>query len=360
MKIEIVTRNLKAGGAERVISQLVNKWNDDGIECNLVLLEKTERFYSINPNVSVSEIDINANNPFVKKISQYHEIRKITKSNKPDIVLSLPEEIGIYVILALLGVDIPVVVSERNNPWVMPYKKSTRFLRRVMYPFAKGIIFQTENASKFFSEKIRKKGVVLPNPVDLSRIDFAAKKINSNNYKIISAGRLEKQKNFALLIDAFGIVHKRLPQCTLNIYGEGSERSYLENKIIENGLEGVVFLPGKTDRIIEKMQESRMFVMSSDYEGVPNVLIEAMSVGLQCVSTDCEPGGAASIIDNAENGFLVPIGNAEMLADRIIEVLTCSELEHRFIENGKIVREKYNINTVSTMWLRFLQKCKKQ
>ena len=360
MRIEIVSRNLKAGGAERVISQLINYWSNHGIECYLVLIEKDEHFYPINDNICVKEIGTKSKNRFINKILCYSEVRRITKKINPSVVLSLPEEIGIYVILSLLFTSIPVVVSERNNPWLMPYKKSTRLLRKLMYPFAKGIIFQTENASKFFSEKIRKKGVVLPNPVDLSRIDFAAKKINSNSYKIISAGRLEKQKNFALLIDAFGIVHKRLPQCTLNIYGEGSERSYLENKVIENGLEGVVFLPGKTDRIIEKMQESRMFVMSSDYEGVPNVLIEAMSVGLPCVSTDCEPGGAASIIDNAENGFLVPIGNAEMLADRIIEVLTCSELEHRFIENGKKVREKYNINSVSPMWLRFLQKCKKQ
>ena len=356
MKIEIVTRNLKAGGAERVISQLINFWSEHGIKCTLVLLEESEHFYKINPEIQIVELEKKFSNKIINKFFQYFRIRKITKKIKPDIVLSLPEEIGIYVILSLMFIKVSVFVSERNNPWVMPYKKSTRFLRKVMYPFAKGIVFQTEGASLFFSKKIREKGIVLPNPIDLSRFKNYNRKIDFCNKNIISAGRLEKQKNFGLLIDAFKLFNQRLPGYTLTIYGDGSERKILEKQIVENKLEKVVFLPGKTNNLIQQMQKSRMFVLSSDYEGVPNVLIEAMATGLPCVSTNCKPGGAASIIDDNKNGYLVPIGDATQLSERMVDVLTNPAIERKFISNCKNIKNKYDICKVGPMWLDFLRK----
>lgn len=358
MKIEIVTRNLKAGGAERVISQLLNYWSECGIDCYLVMLEKTDHFYTINSNVSVFEIGVQSKQRILNKALCYREVRRITKKINPSVVLSLPEEIGIYVILSLLFTPIPVVVSERNNPWLMPYKKSTRLLRKLMYPFAKGIIFQTEKAASFFPERIQEKGKVLPNPVDLSRFSISEREIDCNNYKIISAGRLEKQKNFQLLIDAFKIVNREFPESTLTIYGDGIERKNLESQIEKNGLSNVVFMPGRTNKLIEKMREARLFVMSSDYEGVPNVLIEALIAGLPCVSTDCEPGGAASIINDSENGFLVPIGDAEELAKKIICVLSDKEIEKKFILNASKARQKYDINMVGPLWLDYLKNLK--
>ena len=358
MKIEIVTRNLKTGGAERVVSQLLNHCSEHGIDCYLVLLENTDHFYTINSNVSVFEIGVQSKQRILNKALCYREVRRITKKINPSIVLSLPEEIGIYVILSLLFTPIPVVVSERNNPWLMPYKKSTRLLRKLMYPFAKGIIFQTEKAASFFPERIQEKGKVLPNPVDLSRFSISEREMDCNNYKIISAGRLEKQKNFQLLIDAFKIVNREFPESTLTIYGDGIERKNLESQIEKNGLSNVVFIPGRTNKLIEKMREARLFVMSSDYEGVPNVLIEALIAGLPCVSTDCEPGGAASIINDSENGFLVPIGDAEELAKKIICVLSDKEIEKKFILNASKARQKYDINRVGPLWLDYLKNLK--
>ncbi|EYE87679.1 hypothetical protein Q428_12010 [Fervidicella metallireducens AeB] len=156
-KLTFVTRNMKAGGAERVISQLVNNFNRAGIQCIIITLDNEEIFYRLDNAVKVHAIGRKSSNSYLDKFLKYKELRRYINVNKPDIVLALPEDIGIYVIPALLGTKIPVVVSERNNPWVMPYKKITRILRRIFYPLADGFIFQTEQAASFFSPNIRKK-----------------------------------------------------------------------------------------------------------------------------------------------------------------------------------------------------------
>src|SRR5690625_359796 len=145
-KVCIVTRNMKAGGAERVISQLANYLVGENISCTIVTINDDETFYKLNPNVKLYAIGKKSTNKYIDKIKRYKSVREFLIKYNPDIVLALPEEIGIFVIPALLGTKIPVVVSERNNPWKMPWKKQTRLMRRIFYPYASGFIFQTEQA----------------------------------------------------------------------------------------------------------------------------------------------------------------------------------------------------------------------
>lgn len=310
-KIIIVTRSMFAGGAERVIAQLANYFATNDIECTIITIDNENVLYDLNQNINLIPIGKKSGNKLNDKFLRYSELRKIVVSENPDTVLSMPEDIGIYVILTLLGTHIPVFVSERNNPWVMPDVKVTRILRKLMYPFAKGIIFQTEMAKSFFSNSIQCKGVVLSNPVELDRI---LEPFEGEREKVIvGAGRLDKQKNFPLLIGAFAKFSKEHSDYKLRIFGEGRLREELMTLIDKNGLSGKVELPGRKNDLLEQMNSASMFVLSSDYEGMPNVLIEAMCMGMPVISTDCPSGGPRELIENNVNGILVPVSDIDAL-----------------------------------------------
>lgn len=353
MKIMIVTRNMCAGGAERVISQLLKEWEKNcNLHCTLVLLDKVDDFYEIPKSIDVLRVGQLHNNRIINKFKSYIEVRNIVKKSNPDIVLSLPEEIGIYIIGALLGLNRIVVVSERNDPNVMPYKKITRLLRKLLYPFASGFIFQTKQAQEFFPKKIQNKSIILPNPLDLSRLP----NLYCGDYKkeVVAAGRFEKQKNFKLLVDAFSIFMKTHQEYRLIIYGDGSLRKelsdYAETKL---GKDKFLF-PGRNNNLLNDMQKSEVFVLSSDYEGTPNVLIEAMATGMAAISTNYSPGGVESIIDNYKNGIIVNKGDVYQLAEAITYIVDNPNEAHKFRSEATKIREIFDAKSVSSEWLNFL------
>lgn len=349
MKITIVTSSMRAGGAERVIAQLLKEWCSIGVECNLVLLNRAPIFYEIPEEVKVYEIGVLAKKHYVDKVKKYIQVRKYIRNIKPDIVLALPEEIGIYVIGSLLGTNIPVVVSERNNPWRMPYKKASRIVRKLMYPFVDGLIFQTSFAASFFSERIQKKGIVLQNPLDLSRIPKPYEGIRDK--VIVGAGRLEPQKNFKLLIDAFCLFYEKHEDYKLIIYGEGSLRRELETYALEKIPKEVFSFPGNVPDLPERINTCSAFVLSSDYEGMPNVLIEAMAMGVPCVSTDCPSGGPNELINDGVNGFLVAVGDINTMAQRLDVMVSGMTI----YSDAQQLRERLDSKKIAHQWLGYLE-----
>lgn len=354
MHIVIVTRNMLSGGAERVIAQLLNEWSNLKIQCDLLLLENVDCFYKIPEDVVVHNIGKLSGNNVVNKIKQYNCIRKLIKKISPDIVLSMPEEIGIYVIGAMLGTRIPVVISERNDPWVMPNKKITRLLRRLTYPFAKGIIFQTEKAAEFFSDRIKRKSIILSNPLDISRIP--KQYIGKRTKTVVGVGRLVEQKNFRLLIDAFYDFYEKHKEYRLIIYGEGVLRCELEEYSRKLPY-GVVELPGVSDNLLEEIKSASMFVLSSDYEGVPNALIEAMSMGMPVVAADCSPGGASLLIDNGINGLIVPVGDKAAMSSAMNRIADEPVFAVSIADEAAKIKERFDSAIVAKEWIDYLKKC---
>jgi glycosyltransferase involved in cell wall biosynthesis len=352
-KLTFVTRNMKAGGAERVISQLANNFNRAGIECTIVTLDNEEIFYQLDNPVKVHAIGRKSINAYVDKFLKYKELRQYVNLNNLEIVLALPEDIGIYVIPALFGTNIPVVVSERNNPWVMPWKKSSRFMRKLFYPFASGFIFQTEQAASFFSSNIRKRGVILPNPLDLERIPERWK--GERSKEIVGAGRLDKQKNFHLLIKAFAVFYKNHQDYILKIYGDGILKEELINYADSLLPKNAYFFSGRTTELLEKIKSASMFVLSSDYEGMPNVVIEAMAMGMPVISTDCPSGGSAELIDNGMNGLIVPVNDVNALIEAMCKVVDSEELANKLGVNALAIKEKLNANIVADQWRKYLE-----
>ena len=351
--ITIVTRSMFGGGAERVIAELAKYISKKNIKCTIITIDDEEVFYDIPSQVEIYAIGIKSKNKIIDKILKYKEVRRYTKVLKSDIVLSLPEDIGIYVIPAMLGTGIPVVVSERNNPWVMPWKKESRIMRKIFYPFAQGFIFQTEYAKNFFPKNIRKKGIILPNPLDLNRIpepwDGKCCK------QVIGAGRLDSQKNFPLLIRAFSKFNKIHPEYTLIIYGEGQLKEELEELADSCIPKNNYRFPGKTPNLLEKMREGAMFVLTSDYEGMPNVLIEAMSLGMPVISTDCPSGGPAEMIEDGKNGLLVTVGDIDELNEAMCKIANSKTFSIKIGEEAKKIKEILDSNIVADQWIKYLQ-----
>lgn len=350
-KIVIVTRNMYAGGAERVIAQLANYFAAQGIDCKIVTIDNERVLYELDAAIEIMPIGKKASNKFVDKLGRYIALRRMIKKEKPDTVLSMPEDIGVYVILTLLGTGIPVFVSERNNPWVMPNVKVTRLLRCLMYPFATGLIFQTEMAKSFFPKRIQKKGIVIGNPVDSSRIPNLF--TGERRKVIVGAGRLDNQKNFHLLINAFAIFIKEEPDYSLTIYGEGRLRVELEVLICDLGLKEKIQLPGRKNDLLELLNDAAMFVLSSDYEGMPNVLIEAMCMGMPVISTDCPSGGPKELIRNGENGILVRVNDKEQMAEAM-KACIIKENYLKFSQNAIKIKEKMTCEKVFEDWYNFL------
>lgn len=350
-KIVIITRNMECGGAERVIAQLSNYFVECGKECSIITLDDKEVFYKLDQRISVRSVGFKSNNKLLDKLMRYRVVRKIVKQENPDMVMALPEEIGVYVLLALLGTEIPVYVSERNNPWVMPNVKITRILRTLMYPFAKGIIFQTETAKSFFPEYIQRKAVVLHNPIETERIP--CRYHGERESIIVAAGRLVPQKNFALLISAFSRFYKNHPEYTLQIYGEGELREKLVNLANSLQIAEKVELPGRSTSLLQKMNSAAMFVLTSDYEGMPNVLLEAMCMGMPVISTDCPSGGPKELIEDGINGLLVPVQDEEALL-AAMNKMTDSFYADNLANKAYLMRERLTSQEVFENWYEYL------
>lgn len=357
-RICIVTRNMMSGGAERVIQQLIQYMQINGYQVELILIYDKPIQYKIHPDCKVSVIRISKSLKVFDKLQRYAVVRKLVKKGNFDIVLSMPEEIGIYVLLALLGLNIPVVVSERNDPRRMPQKNISRFLRQVAYPFASGFVFQTQMAASFFSKKIQSKGIVLPNPLDTERLKAPFE--GRREKVIVGAGRLEDQKNFPLLINAFVRFHTTHQDYRLVIYGEGSQHEKLIALVRENGLdERTVELAGRTDDLIGKMQKAAMFVLSSDFEGMPNVLIEAMAMGIPSISTDCPAGGSAELIDNYQNGILVPVNDAGAICQAMTKIADDEKFANAIGQHAVELRGRLNAERICEEWIDYLLKVKR-
>lgn len=356
-KLMIVTHKMSGGGCERVIAQLLNCFANDGIECILATECGVPSFYDLPTNVRQIYLGFDETLKSSKIPHAYKKLRKLVKSERPDVVLALPEKVNVWTVLFLLGTGIPVVVSERNDPHRHPENKIKRMLRFLVYPFAKGFIFQTQEAADYFSSRIRSRGVVLDNPLDTERIPAPYE--GARRPVIAAAGRLHSQKNFAMLIRAFAQFYKTHHAYSLVIYGEGPERKELMRIASMLGVARSVELPGQSKTLLKDMNDCSVFVLSSDYEGMPNVLIEAMACGLPCIATDCPIGGVRSLIEDGENGILVQAGDEKRMVEAMCAVADDPELAQKLGANAAKIQQRLDEAVVAAEWRRYLERIAK-
>lgn len=354
MRIGVIIPSLLRGGAERVIAILCNEFVEKGDKVFLLLTEDSQRIcYGLDKGVEIVDITSKKSRFSGKMLDYIKNIKKIIKKEKIQIVISFITRTNICAILACRQVGVPVIVSERNNPYIVPHSFKLRKIRNLIYRFSNGLVFQTTYAKNYFAKSIAKKSRIIMNPMASManmQIPFSKKRDI-----IVTACRLAPQKNVPLLIEAYSKIYKKIPNFKLEIYGEGPERENIEKLIKDKHLSEYVILKGQSDNVIEKLAEAKIFVLSSDFEGLSNALMEALCVGAACIATDSPTYGNRDLIENGKNGFLVPIQNSDLLAEKIITLAQNESMMKSFSENARRLYQKVNSKVIVKEWDQYIE-----
>ena len=340
--ILIVTGSLRRGGAERVISILSNELVKRGWTVHICTMLFSAIGYNLDPRIDIIDLSRENKNQNIDTPRMIKSLRDTIKNLKPDAVVSFMLTINIVTWMATRGLRVRFIPSERNDPST-GRGKLKHWLSCKAYASSFKTVFQTERARSFYSKKIQQNGVVIPNPVNVDQ------ERNSNpKHKIVSVGRLEIQKNRRLLIDAFSDVYKKHPEYTLDIYGEGSQEEELKQLIVELGLTSAVILHGNVNDVHRQIADAEMFVLSSDYEGLSNALLEAMMMGLPCITTDC--AGAAEAVEDGVDGIIIPIRDRKKMAEAMEELISDASLRNQFSKKAVEHSKRFKTDRVVDKW----------
>lgn len=358
-RICLVIDQLAPGGAERVISILANELSRRGWNVRLITFwdGKTKPFFPLDAGVDYLALNIAGSlgrSPvaFFRLAQRLRRLRQAIAFFDGCCVVSFLETCNILSTVASLGLGTATIVCERNDPSQHTLKQPWSLLRRLLYPCASLVVAQTRNALEFFPASIRASGLIIPNPVQEPKSDGAFHRTPRSvweSYRILAVGRLVHAKGFDMLIRSFHAIAQRHPSWNLVIYGEGHERGNLERMIASLGLGDRVELPGLNKNIGQVMDEADLFVLSSRYEGFPNVLLEAMAHGLAVISFDCR-SGPAEMIRHAVNGILVSNGEEKALADAMSNLIEDVPQRLRLAEKAREVVVTYGVSAIVGEW----------
>lgn len=360
MNILFFVSSLNAGGAERVAVTLAKAWAQRGDQVTLVptWLTKHDAFYPLDHGVRVVWLADNPGAGLARRLpgpGKWLQMRRVVRQVRPDVVVSFLTNVNVNALIATAGLDVPLVVSERTHPaWSQSAGRLLRLLRRLTYRRAGAVVMQTRAGVPAL--KARAPGVrnvaVIPNPLPdelLSDVvpDRAAGDVAR---KIMAMGRLVPAKQFDVLIDAFASLARRFPEWSLTIWGDGPQRAALTDRIRKLGMEDRIALAGRTSRPWEVLAGADLFVMTSRVEGFPNVLMEAMALGLPCIALDC-PSGPAELSREGRDGVLVPLDDAPELEAAMQRLMSDASARQQLGRQARdSVRQRYALPVILKQW----------
>lgn len=355
--------SLRGGGAERATANMANYWVQAGWQVTVVTIVGIETdFYILDPAVQRIALGLEDDNRSTwfslrMKIRTVIALHNLLKYRKPDVAIAMMEDANIILGLAMSVLrGIVSLGSERIYPPMSSFTKlHWRFLRYLSYKYLDGIVAQNQESKEWIEQNTLANRVeVIPNSLTWplpfsSQIIEPRAFIPENKRMLLSIGRLAEQKQYNLLIQVFDKLAPRFPDWVLVIVGEGSERKYLEELIAEKKLETRVFLPGHAGNPGDWYTVSELFVLSSAFEGFPNVLLEAMAHGKAVVSFDCKTG-PRELIHHEINGLLVEAGNAGALELALARCMENDELRHQLGQKAADVRTTHSMNRIMKRW----------
>lgn len=359
MKIMFLLANYGSGGAERTVSYLSEFFAANQHQVEIVVLNGNV-FYSNTDKVRIIKADIPSSGRGIagrmKAIfKRLTFVKKYLKENKPDVVFCMLSETVKYVFGRKKGFQL--FTSERNNP-ATDTGRIGLFFKKLFFYYADGVVFQTERAKTFYSKRIQEKGVVIPNALGNELVfDYAFE--GERERKISAIGRLVPQKDYPILIKAFAKVKEKHPNYHLEIYGKGPLEEELRSLAKSLDVGDSVLFQGVSPEAIINIANASCYVLSSKYEGMPNALMEAMAVGLPCVSTDC-PNGPAELIQNGKNGLLVPVGDADALANAILKMIEDTDFAEQCGKNASKIKKTHSIENNAKKYLEFILKMNRE
>lgn len=390
-KVLFFIDSLSGGGAERVVSVLANEFIERGIQVGIVMLRKCPIAYQLSEKIHIYYAeDLPISNLWGKTVrivfEKYNYFRKriyvpimrkfgiresipkwnetsfyfyavyglsyheFLKKHRDSVAFGFLIRSNISLAQAARGIHIKTVFCERNNPVRSDMPKNIIRLRdRYCRRFSISL-FQTEEESDYYS-KFRGDKYVIPNPI---KEDLPSPYHGKRRHEIVNFCRITPQKNLKLLVDAFAELLSDYPDYTLRIYGNGDSKEALKQYIERKNLNGSVFLEDFAADIHYRVRDAAMFVSTSEFEGLSNSMIEAMALGLPCICTDCEGGGARMVIQNRENGLLVPNKDLKAVVNAMREVLETPELALKISTNSAKLREDLSVKKIADQWMQLI------
>jgi glycosyltransferase involved in cell wall biosynthesis len=362
MRICLVISSLSAGGAERVLSVMASYWAGKGDGVTLMTLDSVASdFYVVDPRVTRVGLDLMRPSPHLlagvlNNMRRLWVLRQAIRDVEPDVLISFMAETNVLVLLASRGLEPSVIVSERVDPSRHSIGTVWSWLRRWLYHRADRVVVQSEQVRDWFSASVgRDQLTIIPNPVnvthefDVGRALVDVTGHQPNQPTVIGMGRLTNQKGFDLLLQAFAAAVRELPEWQLILLGDGEERAALEGLAERLGLKGKVFLPGCVQNPQALLRQADLFVLSSRYEGFPNVLLEAMACALPAISFDCR-SGPGEIIRDGVDGLLVPAEDVAALASTMTRLMGDPEQRARLAAQAVRVTDRFGMERVMALW----------
>jgi len=355
-KVAFLINSMAGGGAERVVSVLLKNLSREGRQFYLILLQD-KIYYDIPEDIEIIKLN--------SKFFGWLKLGKIIKENNIDKVISFLGRSN-YTNIFAKKTGHKVCISERINPSPMHTFSVTginglinRYLVKKLYKKVDSIFTNSLGTMNSLNQDFgidRNKIKVVYNPLDLGKIKNSCQDDLELEYKeifknpvIINVGRLTKQKGQDDLIRSFKIIKKEIPESKLVILGEGELKRKLKRLVKKLGLEENVFFLGWQKNPFKFISQSKVFVLSSLWEGLPNTLMEAMACGTPVVSTDC-PSGPDEIIDNNENGILVPLNDQKALMSAITRILKNPAFAKEISQNAKKKVENFSVQKIISQY----------
>lgn len=349
--IIFVTISMTGGGTERVIATLANHWSELGNTVHIIMIGGDDVAYELDDRIDLRCISSATGGSLSARLGRITNLRKEFKEDNNAVIIAMGTVASMFSAVSALGLKNTLLLSERNDPNRLnhrPIKRYEKWIRNLLYKTADRIVFQTYMARDCFPNSIKKKGSIIMNPIREDIQDGTV--YNKRRNVIMTAGRLTGQKNHKLLIDAFAGICDRYPDYKLEIYGEGEYRDILNEYISEKKLDERISLKGFCDNLSEIMCNTKLYVSSSDWEGISNSLAEAMASGMSVIATDCPMGGSAALIKDSKNGKLVRTADLGDMEKALEELLKNEEAAEDIANNAKKCREDLSVERVAYEW----------
>lgn len=361
-RIMFVCNNLGLGGLEKMIGFIANfliKY-----DYRVLILCTHEATIKLNLDDKIQIIDLHSNCRRNKsknwiqecfyKVKLLFQLRRWTKKSNPHLIIAFNWWYVSLTALANVFNNVKILGSERGDPIVASLEHPKWY--NWGYSRCERIVYQSQAVLQYIQPNLKKKGVIIPNPCISKSFEQECSDLSSDIHKrekiIFSGGRLDnKQKRFDVLINAFEIVLKKHPDYKLHIFGSGSSYRELNSLILSKKLENNIIFKGYVADVCKITKNYTAFVLSSDFEGVPNMLIEAMNAGIPCISTDFSPGAIEEIMKNKERGLVVPCSDVQAMADAINFYIENPEIAEQYAKNALKIREELDPECIGNKWL---------